>query len=236
MKRRRTSSRRSKKAMGSRDGRRGAGSEADFRRDDEAGRGQDPRAGAGDGRLTGRQARADRRQPALRLPGPPAAAGGRPGLRPAALRGKGGCAGEDRGHGRVPRGEGERGGRRRAGDDAPLRGALEPGGTPLRKAGAVPRDAAGTDGRLRPEADRLRRGAHEGPESVKRKLPVKVTSTAEAEEAAYLACIPADGDTYYADNLFGYCCRCGTKVQFRPHAPVKPKRLCTKCGLEETVK
>jgi len=71
---------------------------------------------------------------------------------------------------------------------------------------------------------------------VKRKLPVKVTSTAEAEEAAYLACIPADGDTYYADNLFGYCCRCGTKVQFRPHAPVKPKRLCTKCGLEETVK
>lgn len=61
---------------------------------------------------------------------------------------------------------------------------------------------------------------------------VKVVSDVEAEEAGVMVCVPADWATPFTDNELGVCSKCGCAVQFRPHAPKKPPRLCVTCMLK----
>lgn len=51
----------------------------------------------------------------------------------------------------------------------------------------------------------------------------------EAEDADYFVCVRADVVTPFKDNLFDFCCKCGEKVQFRPHGPTVPKKICFPC-------
>jgi hypothetical protein len=69
----------------------------------------------------------------------------------------------------------------------------------------------------------------------RRRLKVKVTSHDAAEEADYYVCVPAEFESPYSDNLTGACAECGRPIQFRPHAPVKPKKVCMECGMERSM-
>lgn len=63
---------------------------------------------------------------------------------------------------------------------------------------------------------------------------IKIVSDKEAEKADYVVCMPADSPTTFTDNLTGYCCKCGVKVMYRWHAPLKPKRICVNCVFKVT--
>jgi hypothetical protein len=56
----------------------------------------------------------------------------------------------------------------------------------------------------------------------------------EAETVDFLVCaLVPDGKMLFADNFVGTCCSCGTKVQYRWHAPRRPKRICAPCAYEK---
>jgi hypothetical protein len=59
--------------------------------------------------------------------------------------------------------------------------------------------------------------------------PIPVVSDAEAENSDFLVCAPLTEPMYFADNFKGICCHCGRDIQYRWHAPRKPKRLCMEC-------
>lgn len=61
---------------------------------------------------------------------------------------------------------------------------------------------------------------------------IKVVSDEEADAADFLVCIPADAPSPFADNLKGYCSHCGVQVQYRWHAPRKPKPICVACAVK----
>ena len=60
-------------------------------------------------------------------------------------------------------------------------------------------------------------------------MPIQIVDEAEAEECDFLVCVTADTPSPFEDNLTGFCVECGVKVQFRWHAPRKPKRICMAC-------
>lgn len=60
-------------------------------------------------------------------------------------------------------------------------------------------------------------------------MEVKTVTQSEAERADILVCIPAEWDTPFDDNVVGKCNDCGRDVQFRPHAPKEPTRVCVEC-------
>jgi len=59
---------------------------------------------------------------------------------------------------------------------------------------------------------------------------IKIVGDEEAENCDFLVCIAADSPSPFDDNLTGFCSECGVKVQFRWHAPRKPKRICIFCA------
>lgn len=62
--------------------------------------------------------------------------------------------------------------------------------------------------------------------------PIPVVSDAKAEQCDYLICTPWGTPTPWDDNLKGICSHCGCDVQYRWHAPRKPKRLCMNCFIK----
>lgn len=60
---------------------------------------------------------------------------------------------------------------------------------------------------------------------------MKVVSNEEAEEADFVVCVRSDQATPFTDNLHSPCSECGVSVQYRPHAPKKPKRICMECAV-----
>ena len=63
-------------------------------------------------------------------------------------------------------------------------------------------------------------------------VPVTVVSDEEAEKSDYVICMPWGTPSPFEDNLKGICSHCGIDVQYRWHAPRKPKRLCFKCWVK----
>jgi hypothetical protein len=61
--------------------------------------------------------------------------------------------------------------------------------------------------------------------------PIEVIPDEEAEKVDFLVCTLADTPTPFEDNLVGNCHFCGKKVQYRWHAPRKPKRVCLECAV-----
>lgn len=60
-----------------------------------------------------------------------------------------------------------------------------------------------------------------------------IQNSEEAEDADYFVCIRASSYSPFKDNLFDFCCKCGEKVQFRPHGPTVPKKICFECVMPE---
>jgi hypothetical protein len=67
-------------------------------------------------------------------------------------------------------------------------------------------------------------------------MPIEVVSDEDAEKVDYLVCIPLGVPSLFTDNLKGVCCKCGVDVQYRWHAPRKPKRICIDCIVKLEIK
>jgi len=63
-------------------------------------------------------------------------------------------------------------------------------------------------------------------------LSIPVVSDAKAEDCDYLVCMPWATPSPFSDNLKGICSHCGIDVQYRWHAPRKPKRICMDCFIQ----
>lgn len=58
----------------------------------------------------------------------------------------------------------------------------------------------------------------------------KVVTDEVAESADIVVCTDATVPLYFSDNLTGPCADCGQILQWRPHAPKKPPRVCVTCA------
>ena len=61
---------------------------------------------------------------------------------------------------------------------------------------------------------------------------VEVVSQEDAESACFLVCITYEGKLTYPDNVLTECAFCHRPIQHRPTAPVKPKKVCVACCLD----
>jgi hypothetical protein len=70
---------------------------------------------------------------------------------------------------------------------------------------------------------------------MRKKLHPRLIPDEEAETVDFLVCaaVPPSGKMLLADNFVGICCSCGTKVQYRWHAPRRPKRICMSCAVKQ---
>lgn len=59
----------------------------------------------------------------------------------------------------------------------------------------------------------------------------KIVEDAEAEKADAVVCAGLDGEPMFPDNLTGECADCHDPIQWRPHAPKAPPKICLRCGL-----
>lgn len=63
---------------------------------------------------------------------------------------------------------------------------------------------------------------------------IGIAATAEeAEDCQYVVCKELTDPLMFSDNMVGVCCRCGGGVQFRPHGPTIPPKICLPCILPE---
>ena len=51
----------------------------------------------------------------------------------------------------------------------------------------------------------------------------------EAENSDFMVCALATNPLYFTDNVIGECSRCGQAIQYRPHAPKPPAKICYQC-------
>lgn len=54
-------------------------------------------------------------------------------------------------------------------------------------------------------------------------------SDEDGAAADFVVCTRVTTPLHFADNLTGVCCQCGAAIQFRPHLPTKPRKLCMQC-------
>ena len=79
-------------------------------------------------------------------------------------------------------------------------------------------------------SERARPGAKPGDVVTIAGLAVTVVSQAQGERAAFVVCIGLTVPLTFADNRTGPCADCGDTLQWRPHAPRKPPKLCMDCA------
>jgi hypothetical protein len=60
-------------------------------------------------------------------------------------------------------------------------------------------------------------------------LTVTVATDAECERSSAVVCMKLTVPLIIADNLTGPCADCGDTVQFRPHVPKQPPKVCLDC-------
>lgn len=60
-------------------------------------------------------------------------------------------------------------------------------------------------------------------------LKINVVSDEECEQADAVVCAHATIPLYFRDNVTGPCADCGDLLQWRPHAPKKPPKVCMRC-------
>lgn len=58
---------------------------------------------------------------------------------------------------------------------------------------------------------------------------VHIGTQEEAEACNWLVCSRLTSPLLMPDNLIDVCAVCGELVQHRPHAPVRPKKVCGDC-------
>jgi len=58
---------------------------------------------------------------------------------------------------------------------------------------------------------------------------MKVFVADNASDSQFLICREITTPLLFADNLTGVCSRCAAAIQYRPHAPAKPPKICMGC-------
>lgn len=51
----------------------------------------------------------------------------------------------------------------------------------------------------------------------------------DGERADVMACVRLTSPLIMPDNEIGLCAQCGEAIQFRPHAPAGPRKMCWEC-------
>jgi len=60
-----------------------------------------------------------------------------------------------------------------------------------------------------------------------------IGSQEDGEDCDYVVCIRATNPLALPDNLVSTCCKCGCTIQYRPHAPKTPAKICWECAIPE---
>jgi hypothetical protein len=76
-----------------------------------------------------------------------------------------------------------------------------------------------------------RKGSKPGERVQVHGIDCEVVDDATAEQADFVVCIPAAPWLRNVDNLTGPCHDCGKQLQWRPHAPKQPPKLCRPCAM-----
>lgn len=61
----------------------------------------------------------------------------------------------------------------------------------------------------------------------------EIVDEREAAKATVMVCRLQTEPLYYPDNLVAPCSKCFRMVQFRPHSPKEPKKLCDECAAKD---
>lgn len=63
---------------------------------------------------------------------------------------------------------------------------------------------------------------------------IENTSKEEAEDADFYVCGRSATTTQvFDDDLYGFCCKCGEEVRYRPHGPKAPRKICAECVMPD---
>ncbi len=60
-------------------------------------------------------------------------------------------------------------------------------------------------------------------------IQCQIVSPEDAEKSDFVVCAPETVPLYFPDNLTGECADCGDPIQWRPHAPRTPPKICMRC-------
>ncbi len=67
-------------------------------------------------------------------------------------------------------------------------------------------------------------------------IPCEKVSDERAELAEMVICVDVTRPLLLPDNKTGPCADCGTALQWRPHAPVNPPKVCLLCATERVAR
>jgi hypothetical protein len=62
---------------------------------------------------------------------------------------------------------------------------------------------------------------------------IEIVDQEDGDDARYMVCRRLTQPMLMPDNEIGLCTRCGEAIQFRPHAPSGPPKVCVVCMLPE---
>jgi hypothetical protein len=63
-------------------------------------------------------------------------------------------------------------------------------------------------------------------------IECEVVDDAKADTADMVVCVEATQPLIFADNMTGPCADCGMVLQWRPHSPKRPPKVCMECAME----
>ncbi len=62
---------------------------------------------------------------------------------------------------------------------------------------------------------------------------LEIGTQEDGEDCDYVVCIRATSPLAFPDNLVSTCSKCGCTIQYRPHAPKTPAKMCVECAIPE---
>ena len=62
---------------------------------------------------------------------------------------------------------------------------------------------------------------------------LEIGTQEDGEDCDYVVCIRATNPLAFPDNLVSTFCKCGCAIQYRPHAPKTPDKMCFECAVPE---
>lgn len=61
------------------------------------------------------------------------------------------------------------------------------------------------------------------------KIEIELGDDADAEACDAVVCARLTSPLIRPDNLIDLCAKCGEAIQYRPHVPKKPPKICIRC-------
>lgn len=65
---------------------------------------------------------------------------------------------------------------------------------------------------------------------------VEIDDDGNAEHADVMVCMRLTQPLLMPDNAIGICAACSEAIQFRPHGPKRPRKLCWQCAMPDAAK